>query len=154
MIDEKDGRSRSHRTLAEEEELLAEMLNKLTPEERMTLEIMMAEMQQDASQNIISQEAPTLFDTIGDIEYKHRPVDMDTFVKDDYFLGKTCDNLRPVLLDDLSEMFNSGYYNEVIFSGSIGWGKTFAASIAVCRILYLLSCMKNPHDSRTDSTVG
>ncbi len=141
MIVEKDGRARSHRTLTEEEKLIAEALNKLTPAEREALEVMIDEMRQ----GLVSGAEPTLFDVIGDIEYKHRPVDMETFIKDDYFLGKTCDNLRPVLMDDLNELFNSGYYNEVIFTGSIGWGKTFAASIAVCRILYLLSCMKNPH---------
>jgi hypothetical protein len=143
VISEKDGRARSRRTLTEEEGLLAAALKKLTPEERETLEIMIAEMQQGVAGGLNAE--PTLFDTIGDIEYKHRPVDMETFVKDDYFLGKTCDNLRPMLMTDLRELFDSGFYNEVIFSGSIGWGKTFAASIAVCRILYLLSCMKNPH---------
>lgn len=142
MIDEKDGRARSFRTLAEEEQLLAEALEKLTPEERDALEVMISEMQQNLGPQ---QTEPLLFDSIGDIEYKHRPVDIRTFVKDDYFLGKTCDNLRPALLEDLCELFDSGYYNEVIYTGSIGWGKTFTASIAICRILYLLSCMKNPH---------
>jgi len=30
---------------------------------------------------------------------------------------------------------------------SIGWGKSFFASIAACRILYELSCMRDPHKS-------
>ena len=114
MIYDKDGRSRSVRTLVEEEQLLAEAMDRLTEEERVALEVMVAEMQQGVGVPGI----PTLFDSIGDIEYKHRPVDIETFVKDDYFLGKTCDTLRNTLLGDLKELFDSGYYNEVIYTGS------------------------------------
>lgn len=139
MIKNKDGRSMSSRTAKEDLKFLDDAIDALTPDEKEVLDIMLAEMQQ--SQGGMSP----LLDAFGDVEYKHRPVDIETFIKDDYFLGKTCDNLRPKLLADLKEMFESGYYNEVIYTGSIGWGKTFTASIAVCRILYELSCMKDPH---------
>jgi hypothetical protein len=139
MIKTKEGRSMSTRTPEEDLKFLEDAIEGLNPDERECLDIMLAEMQQ--SQGGMSD----LLDAFGDVEYKHRPVDMETFVKDDYFLGKTCDNLRPRLMDDLKEMFESGYYNEVIYTGSIGWGKTFTASIAVCRIIYELSCMKDPH---------
>jgi hypothetical protein len=138
MIHEKDGRAWSVRTIGEEQKLLKEAMDALSPEEQQALEEMLASMGQN-------QNGPTLFDQVGDIEYKHRPVDIETFIKDEYFLGKTCDNLYPQLQSDLKEFFGAGYYNEAIFTGSIGWGKTFTASIAICRILYELSCMKNPH---------
>ena len=139
MIKEKEGRATSTRTAKEDLKFLDDAIGALSPDEKAVLDIMLAEMQQ--TQGGMSE----LLDAFGDVEYKHRPVDIETFVKDDYFLGKTCDNLRPKLLEDLKEMFESGYYNEVIYTGSIGWGKTFTASVAVCRILYELSCMKDPH---------
>lgn len=139
MIKFGEGRSKSIRTKEEDQKFLDDAIERLSPDEREALEIMMAELQ--------SQGDSPLFDALGDVEYKWRPVDVETFIKDEYFLGKTCDNLRPQLLDDLVELFESGYYNEVIFTGSIGWGKTFAASIALSRILYEISCMKDPHRS-------
>lgn len=135
MIHEKDGRAWSRRTLDEEKKLFKNAVAELDSEEQVALEELMAGMGQPAS----------LFDQVGDIEYKHRPVDMETFVMDEYFLGKTCDSLYPQLLIDLQDFFEEGYYSEAIFTGSIGWGKTFMASIAICRILYEISCMKNPH---------
>ncbi len=82
----------------------------------------------------------------GRLEYKHTPVDMKTFVYDPYYLGHTCDNLYPKLLDTLTEVFEGGY-QECILTGSIGFGKTFTASIGICRVLYELSCMVDPHRS-------
>lgn len=32
-------------------------------------------------------------------------------------------------------------------TGAIGWGKTFGVSIGVCYLIYLLSCMRDPHAS-------
>jgi hypothetical protein len=123
-------------------EFLKKELDSLSPEEREAAEVMLAEMRDQQEGEIL---IPTLYDFVGDIEYKHRPVDIETFIRDDYFLGKTCDVLWPRLLEDMQELFESGYYQEVILTGSIGWGKTFFASIGVCRILYELSCMKDPH---------
>lgn len=142
MITEKEGRARSSRTAEEETEFLKKELAALSPEERAAAEVMLAEMR---DQQESADLEPTLYDLVGDIEYKHRPVDIETFIKDDYFLGKTCDALYPRLLEDLQELFESGYYHEVILTGSIGWGKTYLASIGICRILYELSCMKDPH---------
>jgi intein/homing endonuclease len=56
------------------------------------------------------------------MEYKTTPVDMETFVKDPFYLGHTCDNLYPVLLEALTELFEGGY-QECVFTGSIGYGK-------------------------------
>lgn len=142
MITEKDGRSRSSRTAEEEAAFLKKELDSLSPDERQAVEVMLAEMRDREEEASLT---PTLYDYVGDIEYKHRPVDIETFIRDDYFLGKTCDALYPRLLEDLRELFESGYYHEVILTGSIGWGKTYLASIGICRILYELSCMKNPH---------
>lgn len=110
-IKEYEGRAMSWRTPEEDLKFLKDAIDGLNPDEKAALDIMLAEMQ--------SSGRSDLFDALGDVEYKHRPVDIETFVKDDYFLGKTCDNLRPKLLDDLKEMFESGYYNEIIYTGCV-----------------------------------
>jgi len=141
VIYDEAGRSRSERTPAEISELLKQDIGSLTPDEREALEIMLAELE--------AQPEPgqkRLIDLMGKAEFKHTPVDMRTFCMDRYYLGNTCDNIYPRLLDDLAELFSGGYH-EAIFSGSIGYGKTFAASIGIVRILYELSCMTNPHES-------
>lgn len=136
-IKKKPGRSNSTRTSKEDLKLLQEAIDSLKPDEKAALELLMAEMSTGEQDGILQ--------TLNEIEYKREPVDIETFVKDEYYLGKTCEGLRPRLLEDLKEYFESGYYGEMILTGSIGYGKTFLASICICRILYELSCMRNPH---------
>jgi hypothetical protein len=138
-----NGRARSHRTIEEQEDLLRKDLETLTPAERATLEIVLKEMQEKKS----APDERRLIDLLGGAEYKTPPVDIRTFIKDPYYLGSTCDSVYPRLKDDLVELFEGGYYIEAILTGSIGWGKTFIASIGLCRILYEISCMKDPHAS-------
>lgn len=143
MIVNKNGRTYSLRTDEEEEALLKKELDNLDPAERETLEVMLAELRKEEQEGT---EQGSLLQTMGRLEYKHTPVDMRTFVTDPYYLGHTCDNIYPKLLDDLCELFDGGYH-ECIWTGSIGYGKTFTASIGVVRVLYELSCLVDPHRS-------
>jgi hypothetical protein len=145
MIVSKGGRTFSRRTPAEEENLLLKELKSLSPEERETLEVLLQELKDDPPTPEEGQSS-RLLEYMGQAEYKRTPVDMKTFVTDPNFLGHTCDNIYPKLLDDLVELFEGGYH-ECIWTGSIGYGKTFTASIGVCRVIYELSCMKDPHRS-------
>jgi hypothetical protein len=79
------------------------------------------------------------------IVYKITPVDIRTFIEDEYYLNKK-GNVFPVLLDELVEL-NSGCYEEAIFTGGIGAGKSTGALYTQLYQLYLLSCMKDPHAS-------
>jgi hypothetical protein len=142
MIVQKDGRAWSQRTPEEAAGLLKKDLAGLNPAERETLEILLQELSTPAA----ASPEKKLLQLLGNAEYKRTPVDMRTFCLDPYYLGHTCDNIYPKLLDDLTDLM-SGDYHECILSGSIGWGKTFFASIGICRILYELSCMTSPHDS-------
>jgi hypothetical protein len=141
MIRLNNGRARSVRTKDEVETMLRHELEQLSTSERATLEILLKEIE-----NKPPQGDKRLIDVIGSVEYKTPPVDIETFVKDPYYLGHTCDNIYPKLLEDLVELFD-GNYVEAIWTGAIGTGKTFVASIGICRILYELSCMKDPHAS-------
>lgn len=145
MIENKGGRTFSRRTVAEEQALLEKEMASLTPEEREFLEIAIRQALEAPGEEKDPSEVK-LLDYLNREEYKQTPVDMRTFVTDPYYLGHTCDNIYPKLLDDLTELFEGGYH-ECIWTGSIGYGKTFTASIGVCRVLYELSCMKSPHAS-------
>lgn len=140
-IKTKDGYARSTRSREEDEELLRQTVENMSDEERETLQLILDGVS-DPSQN----NGRKILSTISDLEYVRTPVDMRTFVHDEYYLGNTCDTLYPRLLDDLIELFDGGY-SEAILTGAIGYGKTFMASIGVCRVLYELSCMRDPQRS-------
>ncbi len=141
MIIDDGGKFRSVRTHEENKQMLLAEIKNLSPEERAAFKVILGEMGKEKA-----DEGPSLIEFIGNAEFKQRPVDIETFVKDPHFLGDTCENIFPVLLEDLKRIFTGGY-NEVILTGAIGYGKTFCASIGVCRVLYEISCLKNPHKS-------
>lgn len=136
MIEEKGGRARSKRTVEEIEDLMKREMGNLTAEEHQALKILLDELKQ-------GQIKGGLFEALHGAEFKVQPVSMEEFVKNEYYLGKTCDSIYPKLLEDLKALFSGGYH-ESIWTGSIGYGKTFAASIGVCRVLYEISCMRDP----------
>ena len=140
MIKHSKGRARSERSVQDLEDSLRQDIENLSPEERETLRIMLGELDQPMD------DGERVIDIMSDAEWERSPVDMETFIRDPYYLGSTCSNLYPQLFEDLVELFE-GEYNEAILTGSIGWGKTFFASIGICRVLYELSCMRNPQES-------
>ena len=148
MIEELDGRMMSRRTQEEEIELLRRDFAQLTPPERETMKALMAELGDPAFMDIDQANdvgGPVrILDVIKDAEYLREPVSVRQFINDPYYLGETCADFYPELMPDMEELFAGGY-NEVILTGSIGWGKTFFASIALCRLLYEISCLRNPH---------
>jgi hypothetical protein len=63
-------------------------------------------------------------DTLWEMDYVRKPVDIETFIKDDYYFGKVCSDLHPLWLRDLIEVFGVGkQYSEWILTGGIGTGK-------------------------------
>ncbi len=134
MIIQVNGRSTSVRTPHELKVMIEQSVGSLSDEERAVFEIMIAEFEKGDS---------TLYDMMTQVEYKHDVVDMETFLTDPYYFGSAGESLYPKLKDDLIELFGDAYH-EAIFSGSIGWGKTFTSCIALGRVIYELSCMRNP----------
>jgi len=78
--------------------------------------------------------------------YRTPPVDMHTFLTDNYFLGKFGRSLFEPLKEDLFELFNNKY-SEAFIGGSIGAGKTTFGVIAMARMIYEVSCLRNPHEA-------
>ncbi len=83
------------------------------------------------------------------------PVDIRTFVTDKEYLGMS--GVYPAILDALEEMYHPQVegldhplrigteYREVVLTGSLGSGKTYAAVLGILYAIYLLSCLRNPH---------
>lgn len=143
MIRNQNGRLRSVRTADEIEKLLQEQIDNLEPSERAVLELILKELRGEVA--VPDGEKP-LIDVLGDAEFKHKPVDMRTFITDPYYLGEACKTLYPKLADHLVEIFE-GDYEEIYLVGAIGTGKTFTSTVGISRVLYEISCLRDPHAS-------
>jgi len=120
------GRLQSEQTPQELAKMLKKEFASLSPQEQEAVRLCLREMDDPAFRELAEagETPPTrIYDVLQDSEYKRQPVDIETFVKDPYYLGATCDVLYPKLLEDMKELF-SGNYREAVLSGSIGWGKS------------------------------
>jgi len=86
-------------------------------------------------------EFEVLQDLMG-FTYRHWPVGVRKFIEDPQFLGLK-GQVYPRILDDLEELFE-GEYVEAVLTGSIGCGKSTFAEIAMARMIYEVSCFRNP----------
>lgn len=81
--------------------------------------------------------------------YISPPVDIITFIEDEYFLGKTLKGrIYPIWKEALKKVFPNPFYSpyvEVAFTGAIGIGKTTIARIIPMYDLYKLLLLKDPH---------
>ena len=137
MIIHQDGRSRSVRTPQEELEDLFREFDSLNEEERVALEAVLHDLMAGDHE---------MYSALADAEFEYPPVDVETFLRDDYFLGQVGKQLYPKLMDDMVELFEGGY-SEAIMTGSIGFGKSFFATLAQCYIYYQISCLRDPQRS-------
>lgn len=79
------------------------------------------------------------------IDFHRQPVDIETFLKDEFYLGKSCSGIYPVWLEEMKKVFAPGSdIFEWVFTGAIRGGKTYCAAICLAYKLYILSCTKNP----------
>lgn len=117
-----------------------EIIDALKPNER------------EAVMEILSQLKNTgnsdLYNEIIQEDYDEIPVDIDTFIEDERFIGKITDhgkNIYPYWRNKLRQMFSPNHnYQEYILTGAIGLGKTTIAVTGMTYILYRLLCLKNP----------
>lgn len=135
---ERNGRHRSQRTEEEELALVMSELESLSPEERQLLEATMKGLY--AGDNSIAN-------ALSAQRWRWTPVDMDTFLDDPYYLGESSKTLYPKIRADLKEALTSGRYREMVLTGGIGYGKTTFISFAVARMLYEISCLRNPQEA-------
>lgn len=82
-------------------------------------------------------------------DYEEIPVDIDTFLEDDNYLGLATNHgkqIYPFWRTQLRTMFEGGVmdFEEIAFTGAIGIGKTAIAVYAIAYLLYRLLCLRNP----------
>lgn len=81
-------------------------------------------------------------------DYKEIPVDIDTFLTDDLYLGRTNRNgqaVYPFWKNTMHEIFDNGNkYEEVFFTGATRIGKSSTAVTCTAYMLYKLMCLKDP----------
>lgn len=84
--------------------------------------------------------------------YKEVPVDIDTFISDPIYLGRstrTGESIYPFWKDKLSEVFNTSDSFQkpkdmVVLNTAIGVGKTRFSVISLLYLLYNYMCLKDP----------
>jgi len=86
---------------------------------------------------------PAFMNQLYEIDYEWNPVDIETFVTDEYFMGHVGQSIWPRIMDDLIEFFEGDYY-EAILAGSIGSGKSTFAELAILYMVYQVSCFRDP----------
>ena len=81
--------------------------------------------------------------------YEEIPVSIDTFLEDPQYLGGTTNcgkAIYPAWRTAMREIFEDPYkYTTLVFTGSIGTGKSTIAVFVALYMLYCLLCLKDPH---------
>ena len=81
-------------------------------------------------------------------DYKEIPVDIDTFLNDDLYLGRTNRNgaaVYPFWRKELHTVFDAGNkFYEWILTGATRIGKTSTFNSGMAYMLYKLMCLRNP----------
>lgn len=92
-------------------------------------------------------ESPT-YEQVWLADYREIPVDIDTFLNSDTYLGRTNRNgasVYPFWRKELHNVFGAGNkYYEWILTGATRIGKTSTAISAAAYMLYRLMCLKDP----------
>lgn len=91
--------------------------------------------------------SPT-YDTLWLQDYVELPVDLDTFLCDDYYLGQTNRNgaaIYPYWKRSMHDIFDAGnQYVECVFTGATRIGKTSTAITCAAYMLYRMMCLRDP----------
>ena len=91
--------------------------------------------------------SPT-YDTLWLQDYVELPVDLDTFLCDDHYLGKTNRNgaaIYPYWKQSMHDIFDAGnQYVECVFTGATRIGKTSTAITCAAYMLYRMMCLRDP----------
>jgi hypothetical protein len=148
------GRHRSERSKEEEMKILLEELDNLDDDEREAVHVMLSETLKNRpfesvkthrlpDGTVLEDRGKPLFDLIQETEYLKQVVDVDTWIKDSYFMGQ-CAFKWPRWQEDLRELFGPSGYHEAILTGAIGIGKSTFVEMALLRMIYEYSCLRNP----------
>lgn len=113
IITNKHGRKKSVLTPDEIENRAGDIISTLTHQEQ---DLLFGMLDDDPEEQILVTE------TMIEHRYHTRPVSMEQFLEDPYYLGESCSTLYPELRKDLIDLFDFPY-REVVLTGGIGVGK-------------------------------
>ena len=88
-----------------------------------------------------------IYEAVGKEIYKEKPVDIMTFIEDNYFLGDVYEEIFPFWKKMLKEIYPAPFckkYDQVVLSCGTRSGKTTLSGVIFDYELYLLTCMINP----------
>lgn len=105
----------------------------------------------------VLREKKLFLDKLYQNDWAERPVDIITFVCDPKYLGASTNqgkNIYPKWLEALKQIFLSETKYLIIFTGCIGSGKSYIASIGLLYVMYLIMCLQNPWDYLKKSDSG
>ena len=88
----------------------------------------------------------TWFHHMCGVQYNEHPVDVLTFLKDEYYLGKATNKGRLIYTvwhDALEEIFGDDRKIVVVLTGAIGTGKSTVSVIALAYVMYRILCLKD-----------
>lgn len=115
-------------------------LSKLTPKNRELVLQIISEYEQTGKSST--------WEELYKVDYNEIPVSIDEFIENPYYLGKSTRNgesIYPFWRTKYREIFNPSLaYEEIVFTGAIGVGKTKTADVCLAYLLYKLMCLKNP----------
>jgi hypothetical protein len=110
---------------------------------------------EDTGTKDMLESALQTFASDGDIEkfmssdafvYRRKPVSIEEFMYDPFYLGLSRTDVFPAVHDACIEL-DSGKYVEAVLKGAIGVGKSTIANIMLARAIYKISCMRNPQQT-------
>ena len=124
-------------------------INDLTEEERQLALSILKQMQEEESKGEV------VLHSLIDADWKEKPVDILTFVDDNYYLGEAWHDAygrskmfpywRDVLIKLFPDEYTTAQYNTAIFSGARGLGKSEIAVLCCEYMMHRVMCMKDPH---------
>jgi hypothetical protein len=90
-----------------------------------------------------------LYDDVISIDYDIKPPTIRQFLEDPFYAGGPAKAMFPLLKQDLIDIYETDY-EEVIATGSIGYGKSWIASFGLGFDFLNLLCLRNPQKYFTD----
>lgn len=114
-----------------------EVLEQLAPEERRLIETILHELRTHGRSKILN--------ALWESDFETKPVTIDQFLEDEYYLAKVGANIYPKWREELRVVCNpKNEINEWVIRGAVGAGKTTIAVIALLHRIHFLCCLKNP----------
>lgn len=85
------------------------------------------------------------YKAIYEVDFRYKPVSIEQFLDDPYYLGQFTETLFPMWRRDLCNVFApTSQVCEWMLGGAIGAGKTYTAAIAQCYQIYKMTCLRDP----------